>query len=93
MLFRSLGSTFRGYVLASLPPAPSLPSPPRTVRCPLLPLRVLVVDDNQINRTILKRQLGLAGHVVDVCRDGREAVEMCGSGERFDCILMDVEVR
>ena len=54
-------------------------------------LRILVVDDNEINRklsTILLHQWGIA---VDVAADGVAAVEACG-GQHYDLILMDVHM-
>ncbi|MBM3319858.1 MAG: response regulator [Candidatus Eisenbacteria bacterium] len=54
-------------------------------------LRILVVDDGSINRSIAKKFLEKAGHSVDVASDGREAIA-CLSRERYDLVLMDVEM-
>lgn len=95
----SVGSTFRGYIKARLCPSSSpfthiFQSP--TVPSPLIRLKILVADDNQVNRTILVRQLSGVGHTVETARDGKEALEMVERAEevaeRFDCCLMDVEV-
>lgn len=54
-------------------------------------LRILVVDDNEINRklnTILLHQWGIA---VDEAVDGVAAVEACGR-QHYDLILMDVHM-
>lgn len=103
-----VGSCFRGFITASSAPLDSpSPSPPlrRIARPPSYavtfrnagagPLKILVVDDNQINRTILVRQLGQTGrYQVDCAKDGQEALEMvfAKGGGGYDCCLMDVEV-
>jgi len=54
-------------------------------------LRVLVVEDDAVNRTLTARFLGKLGHVPAVARDGQEALEILRR-ERFDCVLMDVQM-
>ncbi|GAA5834272.1 hypothetical protein JCM11251_000589 [Rhodosporidiobolus azoricus] len=62
---------------------------------PLSGLRVLCCEDNQINRTVLKRQLSKEGaeEVLLAC-DGQEGLEVLKSREmgEIDCILMDIEM-
>ncbi len=55
---------------------------------PLLPMKVLVADDNIINQTILDRMLERLGHQVTVVGNGRQAVEAVSSGQ-FDVVFMD----
>lgn len=50
---------------------------------------VLVVDDNEINRDLLSRQLGRRGHAVVEAEDGLEAMELLEKQE-FDLVLLDV---
>lgn len=96
-----VGSTFTFSIRAGLLPPPSTlasapvspPTTPPIVKQARLPLRVLVVDDNALNRTILERQLGRAGHAVATANNGQEALEVLFSGAEFDCCIMDVEVR
>jgi len=52
---------------------------------------VLVVDDNEINRRLMRVLLEQRGVSVSQARDGREAVEAVGR-HRFDLILMDVRM-
>ncbi len=52
---------------------------------------VLVVDDTEAVRTVLRMQLKLLGYRVLEAGSGREAVELC-AGERPDLILMDVSM-
>ncbi|WGF89659.1 response regulator [Marinivivus vitaminiproducens] len=53
--------------------------------------RVLVVDDNPMNRTLLVRTLEKAGHRVDQACDGREAVDAVVA-DAYDIVLMDVQM-
>lgn len=55
------------------------------------PLDVLVVEDNEINRFLLRRYLEAAGHSVTEAVDGLDGVEQA-TGRRFDAILMDVSM-
>ncbi|HEY0720428.1 MAG TPA: response regulator, partial [Gammaproteobacteria bacterium] len=52
---------------------------------------VLVVDDNEVNRRLIRVLLGQRGIVVVEAKDGLEAVEMA-ERHRFDLILMDVRM-
>lgn len=54
-------------------------------------LRVMLVDDNRVDRTLGARLLQKRGHDVVPVEDGAAAVELSGR-ERFDLILMDVEM-
>ncbi|HEX7689276.1 MAG TPA: response regulator, partial [Burkholderiaceae bacterium] len=53
--------------------------------------RVLLVEDNAINREIALTILDRAGIVVSVACDGREALELL-ERERFDGVLMDCQM-
>lgn len=53
--------------------------------------RVLVVEDNPVNRTIAVRLLAREGCEVDAVESGREAVEAC-QGCEYDLVLMDVHM-
>jgi len=53
--------------------------------------RLLVADDNKVNRLLLARNLQLQGHVVASAENGRIALEML-RGERFDLLLLDMEM-
>jgi CheY-like chemotaxis protein len=56
-----------------------------------LTLRVLVAEDNVVNRKLIGRLLGREGHSVVTAVDGAQAVEAYRSGE-FDVILMDIQM-
>jgi PAS domain S-box-containing protein len=59
----------------------------------LLGLRVLVVDDNDINLDVTKRILELKGAQVWLARNGQEAFERIQmEPQAFDVVLMDVQM-
>jgi adenylate cyclase len=51
--------------------------------------RLLVVDDNEINRDMLSRRLERQGHSVVTAASGKAALELL-RGEEFDLVLLDV---
>jgi len=53
--------------------------------------RLLVVDDNKVNRLLLARSLELQGHRVASAENGRVALEMLRR-ETFDLMLLDMEM-
>jgi class 3 adenylate cyclase len=52
-------------------------------------VRLLVVDDNELNRDMLSRRLGSRGYVVDVAEDGERALGRLDQAG-FDVVLLDV---
>ena len=86
------GSCF-GFSL-TLPLAEAGPAPPIDP----IPLdRVLVVDDNLVNRTILERQLGAQGIEVTSCALAADALAALdrtarGGGPEFDLLITDHEM-
>jgi len=54
-------------------------------------LRILVADDNAINRMVTERMLQRSGHTVALAENGLQAMEMALAG-RFDLVLMDVQM-
>ncbi len=53
--------------------------------------RLLVADDNKVNRLLLMRSLELQGHRVACAENGRIALEMLRR-ESFDLLLLDMEM-
>ena len=51
--------------------------------------RVLVVDDDQLNRMLLTRSLEQEGHRVGSAASGQEALEILGE-RPFDVVLLDI---
>jgi adenylate cyclase len=66
------------------PHAPAGASTPRASR-------LLVADDNKVNRLLLCRSLELMGHDVASADNGRTALDKL-RGERFDMLLLDLEM-
>jgi putative two-component system response regulator len=54
-------------------------------------IRILVAEDNPINREIMLSQLTGLGHTVDTADDGREALRSYQAGQ-FDLVLTDIEM-
>lgn len=52
---------------------------------------LLIVDDSEVNRTVLRDQLQSAGYKVEIASSGFEGVAKA-STNRFDCILMDLQM-
>jgi CheY-like chemotaxis protein len=55
------------------------------------PLRILLVEDNAVNRKLALRLLQKEGHTTETANDGAEAVKAYNQGS-FDLILMDVQM-
>src|SRR4029453_1950774 len=53
--------------------------------------RLLVVDDNKVNRLLLARSLEQQGHQVTMAENGRVALDMLRR-EPFDLLLLDIEM-
>ncbi len=57
----------------------------------LPPLRILLAEDNEVNRIIARDQLEQMGHSVTTVENGADAVEMAANGA-FDIVLMDLQM-
>jgi class 3 adenylate cyclase len=55
------------------------------------PGRMLVVDDNRVNRLLLTHALEQNGHIVSTAEHGRIAMDMLHS-KTFDVILLDIDM-
>ena len=53
--------------------------------------RILLVDDNRVNRLLLGRNVELLGHRVDMVENGMRAIEAL-RGDQYDLMLMDIEM-
>ena len=54
-------------------------------------MKILIVDDDRINSTILNRLLGREGHHVIIAHNGQDGVDMCAD-EQPDLVLMDIRM-
>ena len=55
------------------------------------PLRILVAEDNAVNRMVTAKILERAGHTANLAQTGDEALDAM-EAERFDAVLMDVNM-
>ena len=81
--------TVAAATAVSEPPRP--PVPERAGNASQRSSRLLVADDNKVNRLLLCRSLELLGHEVASADNGRTALEKLRS-ERFDLLLLDLEM-
>ncbi len=54
--------------------------------------RLLVVDDNPVNRIVIKAMVSRMGLQVREAVDGQQGVDAVMGGERFDLVLMDIQM-
>ena len=54
-------------------------------------LKVLIAEDNEINKLIAKTMLNQWGFITVIAKDGEEAVMQVKQHD-FDCILMDIHM-
>ncbi|MBF9061325.1 PAS domain S-box protein [Rhodobacterales bacterium HKCCSP123] len=55
------------------------------------PMKVLIVEDNRINRIVLRDLLEQDGHAVDEAHDGQQGVDMAARTS-YDIVLMDISM-
>ena len=58
---------------------------------PLRGRRILLVEDNEINQLVAKEILELAGLVISIAGNGKEALAMLDK-EKYDLVLMDIQM-
>jgi signal transduction histidine kinase/CheY-like chemotaxis protein/HPt (histidine-containing phosphotransfer) domain-containing protein len=87
-------SDLREALLACLHPPTAPAEPVRAVDAAggvRRPLRILLVEDNNVNQRLASHLLALHGHQVVLAGDGRQAVALT-EREAFDLVLMDVQM-
>ncbi|MFO0611688.1 MAG: ATP-binding protein [Polyangiaceae bacterium] len=63
----------------------------RASEAPVAPLRVLLAEDNAVNRMVLRAMITKLGHDLTVATDGSEALSRA-TNERFDLCILDMEM-
>ncbi len=87
-----VGSVFRFEVpLREAGSADRLPGAAHSVAVPSR-LRILLAEDNEVNRDIISAMLQQRGYAVTVVADGAAAVAAVRAGRRFAIILMDLQM-
>ena len=89
------GQGTRVYLMLPFSPAPGLEAPPesrldRDAASPA-PKRLLVVEDDEINRFSARLNLEKMGYHVTTAQHGKEALELLRQGS-YDCVLMDIQM-
>ena len=89
-----VGSAFRIYLhrvddARQHRPEPALITPPPDPGTPQTAKRVLVVEDEEVVRGLVRQMLVGEGYDVLVAQDGEEAIELAGSNT-FDVLLTDL---
>jgi len=91
------GSTFWFAVDCGMADSTVLPLPEAGARSRLLALpgerrlRLLVVEDNQVNQVVICSMLRSAGHECDIAKDGRDAITAVQKHD-YDGVLMDIQM-
>jgi len=95
------GSSFRFYIQAMaaensarVMPRDALATEIRSQQIPAVQLggRVLLVEDNEVNRLLVQRILSRAGIEVVEAEHGQEAVDIILRDSRFDLVIMDMQM-
>jgi signal transduction histidine kinase/CheY-like chemotaxis protein/HPt (histidine-containing phosphotransfer) domain-containing protein len=73
------------------PPVPVGLQPPAALGSGTGPARILIAEDNLVNRTYVERLLERAGHQVTSAVDGLQVLKAYDAGE-FDLVLMDCQM-
>ncbi len=55
-------------------------------------LRILVVEDNQVNQKVVTAVLRKRGFYIELANDGQEALTKLANSAAFDLVLMDVQM-
>jgi signal transduction histidine kinase len=55
-------------------------------------VRILVVEDNQVNQKVVTAVLRKRGFSIELANDGQEALNKLGKSAAFDLVLMDVQM-
>jgi CheY-like chemotaxis protein len=89
------GSRFHFRLELPVPDASALPEldlPVEPAASSVSGLRILLVEDNEINRFVARELLEARGARVEMACDGAEAVAMLARDSAFDVVLMDLQM-
>ncbi len=98
------GSTFYFHIPVKVPgepfeePGPAAPASPRLLSdlASRIPLKILVTEDNDANRKLIKHILDKLGYEPALARDGQEALELltraASENQPFELVFMDIQM-
>ncbi|HSD59193.1 MAG TPA: response regulator, partial [Methanotrichaceae archaeon] len=86
----NIGSTF--HFTIKVPTVQSEPQP-STISPQLIGKRVLIVEDNKVNRRILSKQIYDWGMIPMAATSGREALKYILRGDNFDIAILDMDLQ
>jgi CheY-like chemotaxis protein len=55
-------------------------------------VRILMAEDNEVNRKLVGLLLKRFGFELETAEDGREALDKIKNGKKFDCLLLDLKM-
>lgn len=86
------GSVFKFKIECEMAAMQSRATTTKTILPSLKGLRVLVVDDLEINRRILAHYTQIWGMIAFTCCSSTEAMNLIAAGDRFDIALVDFQM-
>lgn len=91
MLFDTIMDVLGKRSATAITPLPSHESPMNKTREKLAGTRVLLVEDNIINQQVAREILEIAGVIVEIANNGKEAIEAVANNQ-YDLLLMDIQM-
>ena len=88
-LLKTLGRRENRSLLPDAPGRPSLSAPIAAANVQLNGIRILVAEDNVINRKVARAHLEALGYEVDTVTDGEAALEALNHAHPYAAVLMD----
>ncbi|MCU0526104.1 MAG: response regulator [Elainella sp. Prado103] len=78
-------------IFTPIDPSPIESLPPNLELAQLLPLKILVAEDNRVNQKVVLRLLQRWGYEADIAQNGLEVLQALAK-QPYDAILMDVQM-
>jgi PAS domain S-box-containing protein len=75
-----------------LPEGPPEPVPPAAAPAPMGPIRILLVDDDELIRMSIGPLLAALGHEVHTAEGGQEALDRFQAGLEVDLVILDMNM-
>lgn len=88
---KALAEMLREVILGAAPSLPPTPSTSLPSMAGQSPLKILIAEDNAINRKVLTRMLARLGYTSEAVENGRLCVERLAA-EKFDIVFMDIQM-